>query len=110
MRQVWLGLRETVVVGDLVVMMDTVVSLVVHLVVTALPHLVSHHLVLVVIEMVFEKDNKKNIITMMMMMMMITIIINIIIITTIIIIIIIRWKAGIRRVRIIRHRYIWWMW
>ena len=46
--------------GDLVVMMDTVVSLVVHLVVTAFPHLVRHHSVLVVIEMVFEKDNKKK--------------------------------------------------
>ena len=60
MRQVWLGLRETVVVGDLVVMMDTVVSLVVHLVVTAFPHVVRHHSVLVVIEMVFEKDNNKK--------------------------------------------------
>jgi hypothetical protein len=46
-----------VVVGDLVVMMDTVVSLVVHLVVTAFPHLVRHHSVLVVIEMVCEMDH-----------------------------------------------------
>ena len=41
---------------DPVVMMETVVSQVVHLVVSAFPHLVSHHLVVVVFEMVYEKD------------------------------------------------------
>ena len=45
------------VVDDLVVMMDKVVNLVVHLVVNACPHLVSHRLVLVVIEMVCETDH-----------------------------------------------------
>jgi len=57
MRQVWHWLRKTVVVDDLVVMMDKVVNLVVHLVVNACPHLVSHRLVLVVIEMVCETDH-----------------------------------------------------
>ena len=55
MQQVWHGLRETVV-DDLVVMMDMVVNLEVHLVVSAFPHLVSHHSVLVVIEMVCEME------------------------------------------------------
>ena len=55
MQQVWHGLRETVV-DDLVVMMDMVVNLEVHLVVGAFPHLVSHHSVLVVIEMVCEME------------------------------------------------------
>ena len=49
-----------VVVDDLVVMMDTVVNLEVHLVVSAFLHLVSHHSVLVVIEMVC--DMERNII------------------------------------------------
>ena len=42
---------------DLVVMMETVVSLEVHLVVNAYHHLESHHLAVVVIEMVCEKDH-----------------------------------------------------
>jgi hypothetical protein len=46
-----------VVVDDPVVMMETVVSQVVHLVVSAFPHLVSHHSVVVVIEMVHERDH-----------------------------------------------------
>ena len=50
-------LRETVVVDDLVEMRDMAVNLVAHPVVSAYPHLVSHHSVLVVIEMVCEMDH-----------------------------------------------------
>ena len=51
-----------VVVDDLVVMMDMVVNLEVHLVANAFPHLVSHHSVAVVIEMVCEKDHHQQVV------------------------------------------------
>ena len=59
-QQEWHWLREIVVVDDPVVMMDVVVSQVVHLVVNAFHHLVCHHLVVVVIETVCEKDHHQE--------------------------------------------------
>ena len=49
-----------VVVDDPVVTMDVVVNQVVHPVVNAFHHLVFHHLVVVVIEMVCEKDHHQE--------------------------------------------------
>ena len=48
------------VVDDPVVMMDDVVNQVVHLVVNAFHHPVCHHLVVVVNEMVCEKDHQEE--------------------------------------------------
>jgi len=53
-------LRETVVVDDLVEMRDMAVNLVAHPVVSAYPHLVSHHSVLVVIELMCEMDHHRE--------------------------------------------------
>ena len=46
---------------DQVEMVDMVVNLVVHLVVNAFHHLVYHHLVLVVNEMVYETDHHQEV-------------------------------------------------